>query len=173
MYCVFPRLNLSFHQNYLGTTLPLFEFVTTLSENFVLSKVEYTQREIRDLLLMIDVGNRPKTTQKGSAGLSRTVSAFGIVGKQQLDVRFVHSVDENANLSNKVFICRVSDKLRISPNRCYYFETNISIYVHYVRFCTVFGRILCYSYYQTSTCGTHRSPYHIQDRGYSYGLYSQ
>ena len=44
-------------------------------------QVEYTQREIRDLLLMIDVGNRPKTTQKGSAGLTRTVSSFGIVGK--------------------------------------------------------------------------------------------
>ena len=45
-------------------------------------QVEYTQRENRDLLLMIDVGNRPKTTQKGSAGLTRTVSAFGIVGKE-------------------------------------------------------------------------------------------
>ena len=45
-------------------------------------QVEYTQREIRNLLLMIDVGNRPKTTQKGSAGLTRTVSAFGIVGKE-------------------------------------------------------------------------------------------
>ena len=44
-------------------------------------KVEYTPKEIRDLLLMIDVGNRPRVQQKGSAGLTRTVSAFGIVGK--------------------------------------------------------------------------------------------
>ena len=44
-------------------------------------QIEYTRREIRDLLLMIDVGNRPKQQQKRKGGLSRTVSAYGIVGK--------------------------------------------------------------------------------------------
>jgi len=43
-------------------------------------KVEYSRKEIRDLLQMIDVGNRLRVTQKGSIGLKRTVSAFGIVG---------------------------------------------------------------------------------------------
>ena len=43
-------------------------------------KVEYSRKEIRDLLLMIDVGNRPRWSQKGPIGLKRTVSAFGIVG---------------------------------------------------------------------------------------------
>ncbi|KAK2146367.1 hypothetical protein LSH36_613g00010 [Paralvinella palmiformis] len=41
-------------------------------------KIEYTRKEIRDLLLMIDVGNRPK---QHVSGLTRTVSAFGIVGR--------------------------------------------------------------------------------------------
>lgn len=43
-------------------------------------QVEYSRKEIRDLLLMIDVGNRPRWSQKGPIGLKRTVSAFGIVG---------------------------------------------------------------------------------------------
>lgn len=43
-------------------------------------KIEYTQKEIRDLLMMIDVGNRSKHSQSSGGGLSRTVSAFGIVG---------------------------------------------------------------------------------------------
>lgn len=43
-------------------------------------KAEYTEKEVRDLLTMIDVGNRTKPTQKGNSGLSRTVSAFGLVG---------------------------------------------------------------------------------------------
>ncbi|KAI8520730.1 phosphatidylinositol-3,5-bisphosphate 5-phosphatase [Branchiostoma belcheri] len=44
-------------------------------------KVEYTQREVRELLSMLDVGNRAtRPAQKGGAGLTRTVSAFGIVG---------------------------------------------------------------------------------------------
>jgi hypothetical protein len=43
-------------------------------------QVEYSRKEIRDLLQMIDVGNRPRLVQKGPIGLKRTVSAFGIVG---------------------------------------------------------------------------------------------
>nr|XP_033791998.1 polyphosphoinositide phosphatase [Geotrypetes seraphini]XP_033791999.1 polyphosphoinositide phosphatase [Geotrypetes seraphini] len=40
----------------------------------------YTQQEVRELLGRLDQGNRTKMGQKGSSGLSRTVSAFGIVG---------------------------------------------------------------------------------------------
>jgi len=43
-------------------------------------KTLYTNREIRDLLTMIDVGNRSKVGQKMGSGLTRTVSAFGIAG---------------------------------------------------------------------------------------------
>ncbi|XP_021930224.1 polyphosphoinositide phosphatase isoform X2 [Zootermopsis nevadensis] len=44
-------------------------------------KVEYTQEEIRDLVTMIDVGNRTRAGQRsGSSGVARVVSAFGIVG---------------------------------------------------------------------------------------------
>ena len=44
-------------------------------------QVEYTSKEIRDLLLMIDVGNRARGQLKDNVGLARTVSAFGLVGK--------------------------------------------------------------------------------------------
>jgi hypothetical protein len=44
-------------------------------------QIEYTQKQIRDMLMMIDYGNRPKKKYKGTAGLCITVSAFGIVGK--------------------------------------------------------------------------------------------
>jgi len=47
-------------------------------------KVEYSRKEIRELLLMIDVGNRPRWSAKGPIGLKRTVSAFGIVGMSSL-----------------------------------------------------------------------------------------
>ena len=40
----------------------------------------YNSREIRELLTMIDVGNRSKVGQKMGSGLTRTVSAFGIAG---------------------------------------------------------------------------------------------
>ncbi|XP_051031522.1 polyphosphoinositide phosphatase [Phodopus roborovskii] len=40
----------------------------------------YTQQEVRELLGRLDLGNRTKTSQKGSSGLFRAVSAFGIVG---------------------------------------------------------------------------------------------
>ncbi|XP_026856708.1 polyphosphoinositide phosphatase [Electrophorus electricus] len=40
----------------------------------------YSQQEVRELLGRLDLGNRTKISQKGSAGLSRAVTAFGIVG---------------------------------------------------------------------------------------------
>ncbi|KAK3506888.1 hypothetical protein QTP70_030909 [Hemibagrus guttatus] len=40
----------------------------------------YCQQEVRELLGRLDLGNRTKIGQKGSSGLSRAVSAFGIVG---------------------------------------------------------------------------------------------
>ncbi|XP_036438187.1 polyphosphoinositide phosphatase isoform X2 [Colossoma macropomum] len=40
----------------------------------------YSQQELRELLGRLDLGNRTKIGQKGSSGLSRAVSAFGIVG---------------------------------------------------------------------------------------------
>ncbi|KAK4293153.1 hypothetical protein Pmani_034130 [Petrolisthes manimaculis] len=43
-------------------------------------KVEYSQRQIKELLAMINEGNRAQSGQRQQAGLSRTVSAFGIVG---------------------------------------------------------------------------------------------
>ena len=43
--------------------------------------VEYSHQEIRDLLSMIDMGNRPR--QRNNLGFSKTVSAFGIVGNVQ------------------------------------------------------------------------------------------
>ncbi|KAK8761188.1 hypothetical protein V5799_027548 [Amblyomma americanum] len=44
-------------------------------------KVEYNSREIREFLNEISQGKKlPKAGQKGSTGLNRTVSAFGIVG---------------------------------------------------------------------------------------------
>lgn len=47
---------------------------------FILKHV-YTQQEVRELLGRLDLGNRTKIGQKGSSGLSRAVSAFGVVGK--------------------------------------------------------------------------------------------
>lgn len=44
-------------------------------------KIEYTQDEIRDLVKMIDMGNRNKANQRGNAnGVTKVVSAFGIIG---------------------------------------------------------------------------------------------
>ncbi|XP_016095765.1 polyphosphoinositide phosphatase [Sinocyclocheilus grahami] len=40
----------------------------------------YSQQEVRELLGRLDLGNRTKIGQKGSSGLSRAVSAHGIVG---------------------------------------------------------------------------------------------
>uniref|UniRef100_A0A3Q3IW31 FIG4 phosphoinositide 5-phosphatase n=1 Tax=Monopterus albus TaxID=43700 RepID=A0A3Q3IW31_MONAL len=39
----------------------------------------YNQQEVWELLGRLDLGNRTKIGQKGSSGLSRAVSAFGIV----------------------------------------------------------------------------------------------
>ena len=41
----------------------------------------YNPKQLRELLTMIDVGNRNKVGQRIGIGLRRTVSAFGIVGK--------------------------------------------------------------------------------------------
>lgn len=44
-------------------------------------KIEYTQDEIRDLVKMIDMKNRNRSSQRGSTnGISKAVSAFGIIG---------------------------------------------------------------------------------------------
>lgn len=43
-------------------------------------KVEYSQRQIKELLSMINEGNRAQSGQRQMTGLNRTVSAFGIVG---------------------------------------------------------------------------------------------
>uniref|UniRef100_A0A3Q2XZ10 FIG4 phosphoinositide 5-phosphatase n=1 Tax=Hippocampus comes TaxID=109280 RepID=A0A3Q2XZ10_HIPCM len=40
----------------------------------------YNQQEVRELLSRLDLGNRTKIAQKGPSGLSRAVSADGIVG---------------------------------------------------------------------------------------------
>ncbi|XP_043543054.1 polyphosphoinositide phosphatase isoform X2 [Chiloscyllium plagiosum] len=40
----------------------------------------YNQQEVQELLSRLDMGNRSKIGQKGLSGLSRAVSAFGIVG---------------------------------------------------------------------------------------------
>jgi len=40
--------------------------------------IEYSHQEIRDLLSMIDLGNRPR--QRNNLGFTKTVSAFGIAG---------------------------------------------------------------------------------------------
>ena len=40
----------------------------------------YNTKEIRELLTMIDVGNRSKIGQKMGSGLTKTVSAFGLAG---------------------------------------------------------------------------------------------
>ncbi|XP_015918441.2 polyphosphoinositide phosphatase [Parasteatoda tepidariorum] len=48
--------------------------------NVVDDKVEYSKREIRDLLNMIKCGNRSKQGQKFVSDLKGTISSFGIVG---------------------------------------------------------------------------------------------
>lgn len=45
-------------------------------------KKEYNQDEIKDLVNMIDMGNRTRAGQRSNVGgVARVVSAFGIVGK--------------------------------------------------------------------------------------------
>ncbi|XP_046335599.2 polyphosphoinositide phosphatase-like isoform X2 [Haliotis rufescens] len=43
-------------------------------------KVEYSKTEIRNILTMINVGNQTPLARRGGVGLTKTVSAFGIVG---------------------------------------------------------------------------------------------
>lgn len=43
-------------------------------------KVEYSRAEIRNVLSMIDGGNKSKRSSQGPGGLSKTTSAFGIAG---------------------------------------------------------------------------------------------
>lgn len=46
-------------------------------------KREYTKDEIKDLVYMIDMGNLTRAGQRlNIGGVSRVISAFGIVGKQ-------------------------------------------------------------------------------------------
>ena len=60
-------------------------------------KVEYSQDEIMDLVNRIDVGNRTRVGQRPGTGVSKVVSAFGIVGMTPIYVSFVLS-------SNKITI---------------------------------------------------------------------
>ena len=43
-------------------------------------KVVYNEKEIRDLLNMIDTGNRNKVGQKMGSGFNKTISSYGIIG---------------------------------------------------------------------------------------------
>lgn len=43
-------------------------------------KIIYNEKEIRDLLTMIDVGNRSKVGQKMGSGFNKAVSSYGIIG---------------------------------------------------------------------------------------------
>ena len=48
-------------------------------------KVEYSQEEIRDLVAMIDAGNRTRAGPRSAGGgVTKVVSAFGIVGESCL-----------------------------------------------------------------------------------------
>ena len=40
----------------------------------------YSQEEVRDLLKMIEVGNRTKVGQRMGSGLNKSFSSFGIIG---------------------------------------------------------------------------------------------
>jgi len=43
-------------------------------------KIIYNEKEIRELLTMIDVGNRSKVGQKMGSGFNKTISSYGIIG---------------------------------------------------------------------------------------------
>ncbi|KYN43635.1 Polyphosphoinositide phosphatase [Trachymyrmex septentrionalis] len=58
-------------------------------------KREYTQDEIKDLVNMIDVGNRTRAGQRSNmGGVARVVSAFGIVGKNSKEPAPSSSISE-------------------------------------------------------------------------------
>ena len=42
--------------------------------------MEYSSRQLKDLLCMIDEGNRTKQQQKGGGGMKKVMSAFALVG---------------------------------------------------------------------------------------------
>lgn len=61
-------------------------------------KREYTQDEIKDLVNMIDMGNRTRAGQRNNmSGVARVVSAFGIVGKIIMHV-FSHTMHNDKQL---------------------------------------------------------------------------
>ena len=43
-------------------------------------KIIYDEKQIRDLLNMIDFGNRSKVGQKVGSGFNKTISSYGIIG---------------------------------------------------------------------------------------------
>jgi hypothetical protein len=47
-------------------------------------KMEYSQHEIKDLVNRIEVGNRARPGQRPGTGVTKVVSAYGIVGKKQI-----------------------------------------------------------------------------------------
>lgn len=53
----------------------------------------YNQQEVRELLGRLDLGNRTKVGQKGLSGLSRAVTAFGIVGEYNPSAVFLSVVE--------------------------------------------------------------------------------
>ncbi|XP_020292603.1 polyphosphoinositide phosphatase isoform X2 [Pseudomyrmex gracilis] len=58
-------------------------------------KREYTQEEIKDLVNMIDMGNRTRAGQRNNVGgVARVVSAFGIVGKSSKEPAHNSGVSE-------------------------------------------------------------------------------
>jgi hypothetical protein len=54
----------------------------TLAKDLNISddNIIYSDKEIRDLLTMIDVGNRSKVGQKMGSGFNKTISSYGIIG---------------------------------------------------------------------------------------------
>lgn len=85
--------------------------------NVIDDKVEYSRKEIRELLMRIDVGNRPRL-QKGPVGLKRTVSAFGIVGF----VRFLEGY----------YMVLITKRRRVSligPHTIYKIEDTALVYI--------------------------------------------
>lgn len=64
-------------------------------------KREYTQDEIKDLVNMIDMGNRTRVGQRNNiGGVARVVSAFGIVGKIR-NILFVNAYVDKCKIYNK------------------------------------------------------------------------
>ena len=70
-------------------SLVLLTYSSSLSDESVIYlcfffKVEYSQRQIKDLLSMINAGNLPNKNrpyESANRGLHRSISAYGIVGE--------------------------------------------------------------------------------------------